>query len=79
MGPWPVTRFSDRPLITSTEATDMLVLSRKQDQRISLGDGIVVTVLRVGRDRVRLGIDAPPEVHVLRGELELKPEVSAAH
>jgi carbon storage regulator len=50
----------------------MLVLSRKQDQRVKLGDGIVVTVLRVGRDRVRLGIDAPPEVHVLRGELELQ-------
>jgi len=50
----------------------MLVLSRKQDQRIKLGDGIVVTVLRVGRDRVRLGIDAPPEIHVLRGELELQ-------
>ncbi len=56
----------------------MLVLSRKEDQRISLGDGIVVTVLRVGRDRVRLGIDAPREVPVLRGELDPKTTANPA-
>jgi len=48
----------------------MLVLSRKEDQRIKFDERIVLTVLRVGRDRVRLGIEAPPEVHVLRAELE---------
>jgi len=51
----------------------MLVLSRKEDQRIKFGDRIVLTVLRVGRDRVRLGIEAPPDVHVLRAELEPEP------
>jgi carbon storage regulator len=48
----------------------MLVLSRRETQRIQLGNSIVVTVVRVNRDRVRLGIEAPSNVRVLRGELE---------
>ncbi len=48
----------------------MLVLSRKESERIRLGDSIVVTVVRVSGDRVRLGIEAPPDVLVLRDELE---------
>ena len=48
----------------------MLVLSRKTNQRIRLGDEIVVTVIAVGGDRVRLGIEAPSDVRVLREELE---------
>ena len=47
----------------------MLVLSRRERERIKLGDSIVVTVVRVAGDRVRLGIEAPPEVVVLRDEL----------
>jgi carbon storage regulator len=47
----------------------MLVLSRRENERIRLGDSIVVTVVRVGGDRVRLGIDAPANVVVLRDEL----------
>jgi carbon storage regulator len=48
----------------------MLVLSRKERQRIRLGDSIVVTVVRVSGDKVRLGIEAPADVLVLRDELE---------
>ncbi len=48
----------------------MLVLSRKQTERIKLGDSIVVTVVRVSGDKVRLGIEAPPDVLVLRDELD---------
>jgi carbon storage regulator len=48
----------------------MLVLSRRERERIRLGDSIVVTVVRVAGDKVRLGIEAPPEVLVLRDELE---------
>ena len=48
----------------------MLVLSRKERERIKLGDSIVVTVVRLTADRVRLGIEAPSEIRVLRGELE---------
>ncbi len=48
----------------------MLVLSRRERERIKLGDSIVVTIVRVSGDRVRIGIEAPPEVLVLRDELE---------
>lgn len=48
----------------------MLVLSRRVSERIRVGDSIVVTVLRVAGDKVRLGIKAPPDVLVLRDELE---------
>jgi carbon storage regulator len=47
----------------------MLVLSRRESQQIRLGDSIVLTVVGFSGDRVRLGIDAPPEVVVLREEL----------
>ena len=48
----------------------MLVLSRKENERIRLGDSIIVTVVRVAGDKVRLGIQAPPHILVLRDELE---------
>jgi carbon storage regulator len=51
----------------------MLVLSRKETERIRLGDSIIVTVVRVSGDKVRLGIDAPPNIVVLREELEPLP------
>ena len=48
----------------------MLVLSRKESQRIRLGDSIVVTVVKIAGDKVRVGIQAPDDVLVLRDELE---------
>lgn len=54
----------------------MLVLSRRERQRIKLGDSIVVTVVRVSGDKVRLGIEAPANVLVLRDELEPFEEMS---
>jgi carbon storage regulator len=47
----------------------MLVLSRKPGERLRLGDEITLTVLRVDGQRVRIGIDAPSEVRILRDEL----------
>ena len=48
----------------------MLVLSRKESQRIRLGDSIVLTIVKVAGDKVRVGIQAPSDVVVLRDELE---------
>ena len=48
----------------------MLVLSRKQNQRIRVGESVVVTVVRVSGDKVRIGIEAPANVRVLRDELD---------
>ena len=50
----------------------MLVLSRKESQRIRLGDSIVITIVKISGDKVRVGIDAPAEVLVLRDELETR-------
>ncbi|MEC9092779.1 MAG: carbon storage regulator [Planctomycetota bacterium] len=50
----------------------MLVLSRKRTQRLKLGSDIVVTVIDVSGEKVRLGIEAPKEVTILREELELR-------
>ena len=47
----------------------MLVLSRKETQKLRLGDSITVTVLRLSGNQVRLGIEAPKEIRVLRDEL----------
>ncbi len=48
----------------------MLVLSRKESQRIRLGDSIVITIVKISGDKVRVGIEAPSDVLVLRDELE---------
>ncbi|MEM9351397.1 MAG: carbon storage regulator [Planctomycetota bacterium] len=48
----------------------MLVLSRKEAEKIRLGDSIVITVIRLAGDKVRLGIQAPRDLVVLRDELE---------
>ena len=48
----------------------MLVLSRKESEKIKLGSDIVLTIVRVSGDRVRLGIEAPPELLILREELD---------
>jgi carbon storage regulator len=47
----------------------MLVLTRKPDQSIMIGDDVEVTVLSVSGDKVRLGIQAPGEVPVHRTEI----------
>ena len=50
----------------------MLVLSRKVGERIWIGDKISVTVVRITGGGVRLGIDAPSELPVVREELKTK-------
>lgn len=47
----------------------MLVLNRKQGEQIIIGDSIVITVIDLGRGRVRIGIEAPQEVPVHRHEV----------
>jgi len=47
----------------------MLILSRKIGEKIVIGNGIEVVVQRISGVRVTLGISAPPEVKILRGEL----------
>jgi carbon storage regulator len=50
----------------------MLVLTRKPGEKLVIGNGITVTVLEVVGNRVRLGIEAPESIRVLRGELPIR-------
>lgn len=47
----------------------MLVIGRKPSERILIGDHIIITVVRIREDQVRLGIDAPDDVLIIREEL----------
>lgn len=47
----------------------MLILTRQRNQSIHIGDDITITILRSNSNNVRIGIDAPPDVDVYRGEV----------
>jgi carbon storage regulator len=51
----------------------MLILSRKLNESIVIGDGIVVRILRISKDTVKIGIEAPPEMRVHREEIAQNP------
>ncbi len=53
----------------------MLVLSRKQDQQIVIDDRITITVLKSRGNTVRIGIEAPGDVSIRRGELAEQPQL----
>lgn len=47
----------------------MLVLSRKRDEKIHIGNEVVIQVIDIRGDKVRIGIEAPQSVPVRRGEV----------
>lgn len=47
----------------------MLVLSRKKSETIHIGDDVVLTIVEIRGNVVRVGLDAPKEIVILRGEL----------
>ena len=55
----------------------MLVLARKVGERITIGESIVITVTEFRGDKVRIGIEAPKDVLVLRTELIDCPRAEA--
>ena len=50
----------------------MLILTRKQNQSLNIGDGIRIKILQIGTDQVKIGIDAPRDVTVYREEIYQK-------
>ena len=56
----------------------MLVLTRKTDETIKIGEDVEITVIRVRGNSVRIGIKAPKEIRVTRGELDSKPRQQPA-
>ncbi|KAA1261893.1 Carbon storage regulator [Rubripirellula obstinata] len=53
----------------------MLVLSRKESEQLLIGDNIVLTINRISGNRVAIGIEAPRDIRIIRGELN-RHEVS---
>ena len=47
----------------------MLVLSRKLGEKIIIGENIVVTIVKIDRNQIRLGIEAPSDISVYREEI----------
>ena len=57
----------------------MLVLSRQTGEKIKIGDNITVIVSRIAGNRVMLAVEAPRDIHIVRGELKpLTPEERGA-
>jgi carbon storage regulator len=56
----------------------MLVLSRKQFEGIQIGPDIRIKIVKVDRNQVRLGIEAPADVMIIRDELATDPEAHEA-
>lgn len=54
----------------------MLVLSRKSGERILIGDDIKITIVRIGPNSVRIGVDAPGHYTIVREELCQEPSHS---
>ncbi len=52
----------------------VLILSRREAEQICLGDDIELTIIAVGNDKVRIGVKAPPNVRILRNELEVQEQ-----
>ncbi len=51
----------------------MLILTRRSNERIFIGDNIVLSILAIEGNRVKLGIDAPKDVPILREEIRSVP------
>jgi len=47
----------------------MLVLSRKEGERLMIGDKVIVTVVKLDGGRVKIGVEAPPELGIRREEI----------
>lgn len=56
----------------------MLVLSRKLNESIHIGDGVVVTITEIRGNRVRLAISAPQDVPIRRAEVQPRVETATA-
>ena len=55
----------------------MLVLTRKRGERIQIGEGIFIKVIKTGKTTVKIGIEAPDDVRVMRAELCEAPIIPA--
>ena len=59
----------------------MLVISRKENQKIKIGENIEIVIVEISKGQVKIGIEAPKEIQILRSELidEIKEENKKAN
>ena len=69
---WLVTKRNEEPQDDHERLHDMLVLTRKPGQAISLTGGIKVVIKRIGGGQVRVGIEAPEHVRIIRDEIDVE-------
>lgn len=72
----PTTNGMVEQTTKGTEA--MLILTRKRDDSIKIGENIVIRVMRTARGSVKIGIEAPASVRIVRGELNEFGEIAGA-
>lgn len=60
---------SVEPLLTHERKCPILVLARKKNEEIVIGDNITIMVVEIRGDKIRLGFSAPPEVPIHRKEI----------
>lgn len=75
----PNTRRNLAELTLHEKTSIMLVLTRKETQTIRIGDDIVIRIVHAGPTSVKIGIEAPRDIRIVRGELitEANPEPMA--
>ncbi len=65
-------------MVVHTLVVAMLVLSRKVGEKILIGNQISVTVVRVGQGAVRIGVEAPDDLAIVREEIKGSARVESA-
>ena len=56
----------------------MMIMRRREGEKILIGDDIVLHIVQIGRNRVRIGIEAPREVKIKAAEMERMAELNVA-
>ena len=69
---WIEPTTGEGPRLSPSPGATMLILTRKATEKVLIGDNVIVEVVEIRGNQVRLGIEAPGDVLVLRGELKRK-------
>jgi carbon storage regulator len=56
----------------------MMVMRRREGEKILIGDNVVIHITQIGRNRVKIGIDAPREISIMAEEVKLVADQNAA-
>ena len=81
-----MTQLQRKPLANSVisisnimEESTLLVLTRRPSESVRIGPNVTITIVEIAGGKVRIGISAPDDVSIVRGEIEHKPQKEASH